>query len=83
MTDDSDIAQIILPPHAMAKGGNDVIYAWLARYQAAKSRGEDVVNGTIGALLDDEGELILNSVVGQVLNDLPCLLYTSPSPRDP
>ena len=73
MVDDSDIAQIILPPHAIVKGGNDVIYAWLARYQAAKSRGEDVVNGTIGALLDDEGELILNSVVGQVLNDLPDL----------
>ena len=73
MADDSDIAQIILPPHALEKGGNDVIYAWLARYQAAKSRGEDVVNGTIGALLDDEGELILNSVVGQVLNELPDL----------
>ena len=70
MEGDSDIAQIILPPHAIAKGGNDVIYAWLAKYQAAKSRGEDVVNGTIGALLDDEGELILNPIVGQVLNDL-------------
>jgi len=70
MEGDSEIAQILLPPHAMAKGGNDVIYAWLARYQAAKSRGEDAVNGTIGALLDDEGELILNPIVGQVLNEL-------------
>ena len=65
-----DTAKIILPPHAMAKGGNDVIYAWLARYQAAKANGEDVVNGTIGALLDDDGELILNPAVGQAINDL-------------
>jgi aspartate/tyrosine/aromatic aminotransferase len=73
MAGTSDAAKIILPAHAMAKGGNDVIYAWLARYQEAKKRGEDVVNGTIGALLDDDGELILNSVVGQAINDLPDL----------
>ena len=71
MVETSDAAKIILPAHAMAKGGNDVIYAWLARYQTAKEKGEDVVNGTIGALLDDDGELILNSAVAKAIDDLP------------
>ena len=71
MVDTSDAAKIILPAHAMAKGGNDVIYAWLARYQVAKENGEDVVNGTIGALLDDDGELILNPAVAKAIDDLP------------
>ena len=71
MEGDQEVAQILLPSHALTKGGNDVIYAWLARYQAAKANGDDAVNGTIGALLDDDGELILNPIVGQVLNNLP------------
>lgn len=80
MVDTSDAAKIILPAHAMAKGGNDVIYAWLARYQAAKEKGEDVVNGTIGALLDDDGELILNSAVAKAIDDLPDIDKAAYSP---
>ena len=52
MQGESDLAEILLPPHAASKAGNDVIYAWLARYQRAAAEGKDVVNGTIGALLD-------------------------------
>ena len=73
MQDDSGLAGILLPPHAAAKAGNDVIYAWLARYQQAAAEGKDVVNGTIGALLDDEGELVFNPAVAEAITRLPDL----------
>tara|TARA_B100000902_G_scaffold222577_1_gene211496 strand:+ start:291 stop:1583 length:1293 start_codon:yes stop_codon:yes gene_type:complete len=73
MQDESGLAGILLPPHAAAKAGNDVIYAWLARYQKAAAEGKDVVNGTIGALLDDEGELVFNPAVAEAITRLPDL----------
>ncbi|MEC8979572.1 MAG: aminotransferase class I/II-fold pyridoxal phosphate-dependent enzyme [Candidatus Thermoplasmatota archaeon] len=73
MQGESDLAEILLPPHAASKAGNDVIYAWLARYQRAAAEGKDVVNGTIGALLDDEGELVFNPAVAEAIARLPDL----------
>ncbi len=73
MQGESDLAEILLPPHAASKAGNDVIYAWLARYQQAAAEGKDVVNGTIGALLDDEGELVFNPAVAEAIARLPDL----------
>ncbi|MAP42453.1 MAG: hypothetical protein CL981_01805 [Euryarchaeota archaeon] len=73
MQDESGLADILLPPHAASKAGNDVIYAWLARYQQASAEGKDVVNGTIGALLDDDGELVFNPAVAEAINRLPDL----------
>ncbi|MED5267522.1 MAG: aminotransferase class I/II-fold pyridoxal phosphate-dependent enzyme, partial [Candidatus Thermoplasmatota archaeon] len=73
MQGESVLAEILLPPHAASKAGNDVIYAWLARYQRAAAEGKDVVNGTIGALLDDEGELVFNPAVAEAIARLPDL----------
>ena len=41
------------------KQGSDTIFSWWARYQDAKAEGKDAVNGTIGALLEDDGNLAI------------------------
>jgi len=62
--------QVLLPEHARRKRGNDIIFAWLSRCQAAKDAGEDVVNGTIGALLEDDGQLAVNIAVNSAIHDV-------------
>ena len=59
----------ILPPHAQEKGGRDVIFTWLARYQEAKASGQDAINGTVGSLLEDDGNLAVNPVVSSTLHE--------------
>lgn len=56
---------------SQTKVGNDTIFSWWARYQEAVSQGHDAVNGTIGALLEDNGELAINSVVDKVVRESP------------
>lgn len=59
----------MLPDHAAAKSGRDVIFSWLAKYQAAKAAGQDAINGTVGSLLEDSGELAVNPVVSSTLRE--------------
>jgi len=59
----------MLPEQAMAKGGRDVIFSWLARYQAAKAAGQDAINGTVGSLLEDDGKLAVNPVVSSTMRE--------------
>ncbi|MBL6891635.1 MAG: aminotransferase class I/II-fold pyridoxal phosphate-dependent enzyme [Candidatus Poseidoniaceae archaeon] len=56
---------------SQTKVGNDTIFSWWARYQEAVSEGHDAVNGTIGALLEDNGELAINNVVDKVVRESP------------
>jgi len=56
---------------SQTKVGNDTIFSWWARYQEAVSEGHDAVNGTIGALLEDDGELAINTVVDKVVRESP------------
>ena len=60
---DEDGAMQFLASHGHQKTGNDVIFSWLARYQQAAAAGADAVNGTVGALLNDDGTLAINAVV--------------------
>lgn len=55
----------------IAKQGSDTIFSWWARYQAAKAAGRDAVNGTIGALLEDDGTLAINKVVDAAIRISP------------
>jgi aromatic-amino-acid transaminase len=55
----------------IAKQGSDTIFSWWARYQAAKADGRDAVNGTIGALLEDDGTLAINRVVDAAIRVAP------------
>ena len=64
-----DIEDAMIPQHAREKGGRDTIFAWLAKYQAAKSSGQDAINGTVGSLLEDDGNLAVNPVVSSSLRE--------------
>ena len=62
------------------KRGNDAIFAMLARCMEAKSAGADVVNATVGSLLDDGGILAINSVVLEQLKNAESIEYAAYSP---
>ena len=55
----------------IAKQGSDTIFSWWARYQSAKAEGRDAVNGTIGALLEDDGNLAINKAVDAAVRVAP------------
>jgi aromatic-amino-acid transaminase len=61
----------ILNVAGVAKQGSDTIFSWWARYQDAKAAGKDAVNGTIGALLEDDGNLAINKVVDAAVRAAP------------
>ena len=61
----------LLNAYAQSKVGNDTIFGWWARYQEAVKNGADAVNGTIGALLEDDGTLAINKVVDEAIRAAP------------
>jgi aromatic-amino-acid transaminase len=61
----------LLNPYAQTKVGNDTIFGWWARFQEAVASGADAVNGTIGALLEDDGTLAINQVVDAAIRQAP------------
>ena len=61
----------LLNPYAQSKIGSDTIFSWWARYQKAIENGADAVNGTIGALLEDDGSLAINTVVDEAIRAAP------------
>ena len=61
----------LLNPYAQTKVGNDTIFGWWARFQEAVASGADAVNGTIGALLEDDGSLAINQVVDAAIRQAP------------
>jgi aromatic-amino-acid transaminase len=69
-----------LASHGHEKSGNDVIFSWLARYQQAAAAGADAVNGTIGALLEDDGSLAINKVVDAALRVAPAEEFAAYAP---
>ena len=68
---DQDAGAGLLNPYAQSKIGNDTIFSWWARYQKAVENGADAVNGTIGALLEDDGSLAINAVVDEAIRAAP------------
>lgn len=69
MDDDAGVG--LLNPYAQTKVGNDTIFGWWARFQEAVASGADAVNGTIGALLEDDGSLAINKVVDSAIRQAP------------
>ena len=69
-----------LASHGKEKTGNDVIFAWLARYQQAALAGADAVNGTVGSLLEDDGKLAINMVVNDALRLAPATDFSAYAP---
>jgi len=66
-----DLADAFLNDFAKTKQGNDTIFSCWSRYQQAISDGHDAVNGTIGALLEDNGELAINQTVDRFVRESP------------
>ena len=77
---DEDGAMQFLASHGHQKTGNDVIFSWLARYQQAAAAGADAVNGTVGALLNDDGTLAINAVVDAALRQAPAPEFAAYAP---
>ena len=65
---------------SQTKVGNDTIFSRWARYQEAVGEGHDAVNGTIGALLEDDGELAINSIVDKVVRESPAIEISAYAP---
>ena len=66
-----EIANSFLNDFAKTKQGNDTIFSCWARYQQAISDGHDAVNGTIGALLENDGSLAINQTVDKFVRNSP------------
>ena len=77
---DEDGAMQFLASHGHQKTGNDVIFSWLARYQQAAAAGADAVNGTVGALLNDDGTLAINAVVDTAIRQAPAPEFAAYAP---
>ena len=77
---DEASAMQYLASHGHDKTGNDVIFSWLARYQNAAAAGASAVNGTIGALLEDDGSLAINGVVDAALRTAPAAEFAAYAP---
>ena len=75
-----DLADAFLNDFAKTKTGNDVIFSCWARYQKALSEGHDAVNGTIGALLEDNGGLAINKIVDNFVRAAPPVEISSYAP---
>ncbi len=65
----------------IAKEGSDTIFSWFARYQNAKKEGKDAVNGTVGALLEDDGSLAVNKVVDAAIRESPPIEFSAYAPH--
>ena len=65
------VAEQLLNTAAIAKQGSDTIFSWWARYQSAIASGRPAINGTIGALLEDDGNLAINKVVDAAVRNAP------------
>ena len=78
------MADKFLNAAGLSKAGNDTIFSWWARFQEAKSSGLPAVNGTIGALLEDDGQLAINKAVDAAIEASArtrnCCLCTSSRP---
>ncbi|MEC8540995.1 MAG: aminotransferase class I/II-fold pyridoxal phosphate-dependent enzyme [Candidatus Thermoplasmatota archaeon] len=66
-----DTANSFLNDFAKTKQGNDTIFSCWARYQQAVAEGHDAVNGTVGALLENDGSLAINQTVDEFVRSSP------------
>ena len=71
---------------SQAREGNDPIFRLNGEARERAEAGESILDATMGALMDDEGQIAVMPSVAEAIARVPtgkaCLLYTSPSPRD-
>jgi len=69
-----------LSEHAHTKQGNDTIFGCFARYLQAAEAGADAVNGTVGALLTNNGTLAINTLVIEEMKQAEDIEFASYAP---
>lgn len=69
-----------LAPSRAQRSGDDLIFSLNAEATARRRSGEAIVNATVGTLLDDDGRLMVMSVIPDVLRELPPEAFAAYSP---
>jgi aromatic-amino-acid transaminase len=69
-----------LIPSRCERPNDDPIFTLNAEALARRSRGEDVLNATVGALLDEEGRLAVLGTAAQTLRELDALEFAAYAP---
>lgn len=62
--------QPALVPSRRSRSGDDPIFALHREATARKAAGEDIINGTLGALLDDAGELLVLPTAARAVQEV-------------
>lgn len=70
----------LLPDRNADRPGNDPIFALNAQAQQRKAKGDKVINGTVGALLEDDGTLAVLPTVMEALRSVPAQKAASYAP---
>ncbi len=60
----------VIPSH-QGRPSDDPIFALNKEALARKARGESIVNGTVGSLLDDDGKLAILPTAARAVHDVP------------
>ena len=78
---------IMINDHAVGELSADIIFkiAAMAREATQKFGSDNVYNASIGALTDDDGNLLINNVYYEVLKGMPNVLFAdyAPMPGEP
>jgi aromatic-amino-acid transaminase len=69
-----------LIPSRLGRSGDDPIFALNAEANARKARGEDVLNATLGALLDDEGKLAVLPTAARAVQEVASVEWAAYAP---
>jgi aromatic-amino-acid transaminase len=69
-----------LAPSRALRSGDDLIFSLNTEASVRRAAGEPIVNATVGTLLDEEGRLMVMSVIPDVLRELPPEAFAAYSP---
>ena len=78
--DPTEIENMLINSLSKFKSGDDSIFAWHKACEIAKSEGKNVINATLGSMLDDNGNLAINKVVLDILRKQEEHDYTAYAP---
>jgi aromatic-amino-acid transaminase len=69
-----------LVPSRLGRSGDDPIFTLNREARARQARGEDVLNATLGALLDDEGRLAVLPTAARAVREVPAEAWAGYAP---
>jgi aromatic-amino-acid transaminase len=69
----------VIPSHS-SRPSDDPIFALNKEATLRRERGESVVNGTVGALLDDDGKLAILSSAARAVHEVPAVEWATYAP---